>query len=375
MWRDDSSETDDNNTQRSSKKIILILMICVIIPVGIFYLESLISLEELESGLTVNESDNMVVEFNPSEIVQTESGRERLLVTPTWTEDGWSFDSDADDIAEPVEEESSIIKLDGLTSTLHAIIDTFSSKDKTFHYSVKKIPNVPNPGIPTASLNIALEQWKSANTDIEFVESNNPEIVIQWIVFKQPGQTEVATCDLGPDGTPFYCVLDITLGGMDCNDDYVQMDENMVANSIMHGIGHALGLEHNNNKNHLMYTYINPQIPYDNLGYNIPPILQEYYVGERALVRDMKSLSDEIEIFDEEISVDRKEYEKLKREYQKYDGETMTLEERIEMVGMWFALEEKRIELNLIIENKNQLLDQYNVLQDELVCYPNHLVG
>jgi len=58
----------------------------------------------------------------------------------------------------------------------------------------------------------------------------------------------------------------------------------MVTNILMHGIGHALGLGHTSEENHLMYSTESPVISYDTKGYQVPERFEEFYVRQNLLL-------------------------------------------------------------------------------------------
>ena len=82
--------------------------------------------------------------------------------------------------------------------------------------------------------------------------------------------------------------MDISIGTQDCNSNFVQNDENMVVNILMHEIGHAMGLGHTSEENHLMYSTESPEIDYDTKGYSIPERFEELYVGQKLLLSSRK---------------------------------------------------------------------------------------
>lgn len=260
---------------------------------------------------------------------------------------------------------ASPIQIDQITD---AILPT---DEQIVYYSVQDIPDVPDSGIPVTALNIAIEQWESANPGIKFLKSNTPDIEIHWQKFAPSTHTGLATCDTGLFGMRSHCILDISIGAEDCHGNFVQNDENMVANILMHEIGHALGLDHSDDEEHLMYSTIDSQSPFQTLGYEIPSRLEEFYVGQKSLLQEQNSILEKISILETKISRAESQYEEQLKQYQSYEGKTLSNDEYQKAERDYDALSEETEKLNLIIEEQNQLISRHNDIIIELGCSPN----
>ena len=69
---------------------------------------------------------------------------------------------------------------------------------------------------------------------MEFVQSENSNVEIKWQKYSSLAYTGLATCNGILFGILPHCILDISVGTEDCNANFVQNDENMVTNILMH---------------------------------------------------------------------------------------------------------------------------------------------
>ena len=168
-----------------------------------------------------------------------------------------------------------------------------------------------------------------------------------------------------------HCVLDISVGVEDCNGNFVQDDENMVANILMHEIGHALKLGHTSEIDHLMYSTQSPQISYDTKGYVIPDRYDELYVGQKALVQQEKEIRIELESLDIKILREQSQYDEYNKKYQYYDGKTLSASDYKKAERAFDNLSSQTDKVNTLIEQQNELIDQFNEIIIQLGCNPN----
>lgn len=248
------------------------------------------------------------------------------------------------------------------------------NSERIISYSIHDVPNLPDSQIPINALKKALYSWESINPNLTFVEAENPEIVFRWQVYASETHTGLATCNSALFGVLNSCILDISVGNEDCNGNYVQNDENMVANIIMHEVGHALGLRHTMEKNNLMYSNEFPEENFDTLGLQIPQKFDELYIGQKELLDQDRQIRNNIESFDEEISKLQIQYDEYFEQYLFYEGKSLSDEELEKTKRIFDKLSSISDEINTSIDERNMLVYQSNELLEQLGCQPNFVI-
>jgi len=246
-----------------------------------------------------------------------------------------------------------------------------SSENEIIYYSFDDVPSIPDKQIPVDALKKAIETWEASNPNLEFIQSENSNIEIRWQAYASSTHTGLATCSSVLYGILNHCVLDISVGVEDCNGNFVQDDENMVANILMHEIGHALGLGHTSETGHLLYSTESPQISFDTKGYVIPDRFEELYVGQKAIVQQEKEIRAELESLDIKISREQSQYDEYKKQYQYYEGKTLSPNDFKKAERAFDKLNSQVEKVNTMIDQQNQLIDQLNEIIIELGCKPN----
>jgi len=246
-----------------------------------------------------------------------------------------------------------------------------SSENKIIYYSFEDVPLLPDKQIPIDALKKAIETWEAINPNLEFIQSKNANIEIQWQVYASPTHTGLATCSSVLFGILSHCVLDISVGADDCNGNFIQDDENMVANILMHEIGHALGLGHTSEIGNLMYSTESPQITFDTKGYTIPDRFEELYVGQKAILQQEKEIRAEIESLDIKILREQSQYDEYYKQYKYYEGKTLSSSDNQKAQKILNKINSEVEKINTMIEQQNQLIEQINEIVIQLDCKPN----
>ena len=236
------------------------------------------------------------------------------------------------------------------------------SDNQIVYYSFENVPSVTDKQIPINALKKAIETWEANNTNLEFIQSENPNIEIRWQVYSSSTHTGFATCyDL-------ECILDISLGTDDCNGNFIQSDEGMVTNILMHEIGHSLGLGHTSETGQLMFSTESPEISFDTKGYVIPDRFEELYVGQKALLQQEKEIRAELESLDIKILPEQSQYDEYYKQYAYYEGKILSPDDYEKAQIIYNNVNSATEKLNSMIDQQNQLIDQLDEIVMELVC-------
>jgi len=246
-----------------------------------------------------------------------------------------------------------------------------SSENKIIFYSFDDVPAIPDRQIPVDALKKAIQTWEASNPNLEFIQSKNSNIEIRWQTYASSTHTGLATCSSVLFGILNHCVLEISVGVKDCNGNFVQDDENMVANILMHEIGHTLKLGHTSEIDHLMYSTQSPQIFFDTKGYVIPDRFEELYVGQKTLVQQEKEIRAELELLDIKILREQSQYDEYYKQYQYYDGKTLSQSDYKKAERAFDNLSYQTEKVNTMIDQQNQLIEQFNEIIIQLGCNPN----
>lgn len=245
------------------------------------------------------------------------------------------------------------------------------NEPKTIYYSIQEIPDLPDKQIPLTALHKALDSWESLNPNLDFVESNNPVIEIRWQVYASETHSGLATCNSALFGILNHCILDISVGDEDCSGNYVQNDENMVSNIIMHELGHALGLGHSTDKSHLMYSDELHMTNFDSQGLIVPSKFEELYVGQKSLLDQDNEIRNQIELLNKKISRAKSQYDEYYKQYEFYNGKTLPPDEFEKAQRILDKLNSEADKINFMIDQQNQLIKQSDSILEILDCHPN----
>jgi hypothetical protein len=239
------------------------------------------------------------------------------------------------------------------------------------YYSFEDVPNIPDRQIPIDALKKAIDTWEKHNPNLEFIESKNSNIEIKWQKYASSTHTGLATCNTVLFGILSHCILDISIGAEDCNSNFVQNDENMVVNILMHEIGHAMGLGHTSEEDHLMYSTESPEIDYNTKGYSIPERFEELYVGQKLLLSQEKEIKSQIKLLDGKIAREQSQYDEYYKQYEFYEGKTLPPKEFEKAQRAHDKINMQVEKVNGLIDQQNELIIQINDVLNQLGCNPN----
>jgi len=230
----------------------------------------------------------------------------------------------------------------------------------------------PYPDEIRKGVDIAFNEWNQNNPNLIFEETTNKDadINISWdhVIFgKHRGVGKLDCLAQGEE-----CRIIIALGEVNCKKEYVQYDQGKVANILEHEIGHALGLLHIADQDHLMYGIDDSvQENFDTLGLGIPVLQEENFVGREPLETQFDSLSLQHEKLNSEYEKLYSEYEMFLKDYG-LTPETVTNSEDIgESEILTLTVEDSVEKINIKGNEKNSIANEINMLVDELNCYPD----
>lgn len=237
----------------------------------------------------------------------------------------------------PIENVDSTLTLIAENSE-NIVTNTVNSFDKNYiTISYDPIPNYANDNYVRNSISNAIKQWTDKNPDmtIQLVESNG-DVHIEWkkVIFA------------GHTGLMEGSIMDVELGSFDCNNNWNQYSIFSISDTISHELGHYLGLEHSADPTHLMYGDDEfTQIPFDNLGYNIP----DNHLDFQSWI--------EYDILENEYDDLNRDYIQLDREYSQYP-ETISSESQYQKaMQMYNQLNQLTTEMNILVDEMNCIAD------------------
>lgn len=258
-------------------------------------------------------------------------------------------------------------------------------------------PNIPDRNLVETGIMRAFDIWESHNKGLEFIKTKerDADITVSWYEITPESHLGMATTIEGQYGGH----IDIGLGKHDCNGMYVQHDQNSITNTMMHEIGHTLGIGHTYDKTHLMYGDDLIEA-FDSIPYEIPIQIDGFYVGYNDLKKQYDELDIMITNFKERRDEIKSEYDKanavydrIKHAYEEIDMRRISLLEDIERSeGHVAQYHELVVELNRLKtevneaadiannlastwnrsgEGENKLIIRQNAIVNKMNCYPD----
>ena len=243
----------------------------------------------------------------------------------------------------------------------------------TITFLVDPIPIIaPNHDVIRNGIDIAFNEWNKNNPDLVFEETANEDadIHIIWIHLIKGDHRGAGKLDCIANGES--CEIIVGLQELNCQADYAQYDHAKIANILAHEVGHALGLLHTLNGDHLMYG--NDEITQDNfdtLGLGIPVLQEENFVGRQPLLTQFDSLSQEYEKLNSEYEKLYSEYETFLKEYGLTPETIADSTDTGESETLTLTVADSVEKINANIMEKNSIAEEKNLLAEKLNCYPD----
>ena len=236
-------------------------------------------------------------------------------------------------------------------------------------YNVDPIPNISNKESVQFAIEEAFVSWEEENKNLEFEKTDNfPDIQIEWQTIAADSHAGLATYTEKYKG-----VITVGLGKFDCNDEFVQYDRNLLHQTIMHEVGHILGLEHHPEKTHLMYGISGINVrSIDNFEYNIPEYHDGFFEGYIELEENYNFLDSKLEELTQEIERLENQYDVMNEEY-----ETIlpNLEEDVQYLNQVNLMEQEMAQVNYkiysVIDEHDDIVYEMNKIVDKMSCFPD----
>ena len=259
---------------------------------------------------------------------------------------------------ETIEEKNNTIITDSINFDKHVI-----------HYTVEPIPDVSNKQIIQNAVDDAFTFWEEENDNLVFEKTNAlPEIQIKWQTVASHSYVGLATYS-----EKYRGVITIGLGKFDCKNNFVQYDSNLLHQTIMHEIGHILGLGHHPEETHLMYGVEGIDLKsINNFEYIIPEHNDGFFEGYIQLENNYDVLNSKLENVSEEIEELEKQESVMIREYEKT---ILKLENDIQYIAQVNLIEQELAQLNYQINSNydeyNNIVYDMNEIVDKMSCFPD----
>ena len=112
-----------------------------------------------------------------------------------------------------------------------------------------------------------LNAWSKSNPDItlKMVTTGTPAVIVRWQEQNEDLGYGIHNC------LHYQCEIGMVLEYRNCQGGMTVFDYDTIRNIVAHEFGHNLGLAHHYSSDHLMsgHDYL-VQVPFDDLGYNMP---------------------------------------------------------------------------------------------------------
>ena len=247
--------------------------------------------------------------------------------------------------------------------------DSINLVERIISYNIESIPDVSNKQIIQNAVDDAFTSWEEENDNLVFEKTNTlSDIRIKWQTVASHSHAGLATYSEKYKG-----VITIGLGKFDCKNNFVQYDSNLLHQTIMHEIGHILGLGHHPEETHLMYGLDGIDLESINsFEYAIPEYHDGFFEGYIQLENNYDILNLKLEDVSDEIEELEKQEFLMIAEYEKT---ILKLENDIQYIAKVNLIEQELAQLNYQI---NSIYDEYNTIVydmneivDRMSCFPD----
>ena len=241
-------------------------------------------------------------------------------------------------------------------------------------YSLDPMPDHLDRTVILLSLQRALDAWTDLNPGLRFTEGGISDVRFKWSL--EPGDHWVGLAECTRTPLDTYCVVTAAVGGTSCGGDYVQAESNDLTNTLMHEIGHVLGIGHTPDMSHIMFSRVDPTDPLDEMGYRPPQPLPGAADKADGVSQRIDVLRVKLELEYEALEELREEVVEIRSEYAAYEGRQLPQREYDIAVGIQAELEEARAvyetasekynagvgDLDGLIEDHEGLVERANAL-------------
>ncbi len=246
---------------------------------------------------------------------------------------------------------------------------SINSDKRIISYNVESIPDVSNKQIIQNAVDDAFTSWAEKNENLVFEKTNTlSDIQIKWQTVASHSHAGLATYSEKYKG-----IITIGLGKFDCKNNFVQYDNNLLHQTIMHEIGHILGLGHHPEETHLMYGFEGIDFKsIDNFEYDIPEYNDGFFEGYIQLENNYDVLNSKLDDISDKIEELEKQESILIAEYEKT---ILKFENDIQYIAQVNLMEQELAQLNykmsLIYDEYNTIVYDMNQIVDKMSCFPD----